>query len=73
MAQTPDEIAKDIIVAWLSRTEVHWTFKNATEAGEAIGKVYTAVLEAVRDTAVPGASATIEAESAPERPRSRRR
>jgi hypothetical protein len=72
MAQTPDKIAKDIIVAWLSRSEVHWTFQNATEAGEAIGKVYTAVLQAVRDTAVPAASVTPEGESTPER-RGRRR
>jgi hypothetical protein len=47
MAQTSDEIAKDIIVAWLSRTEVRWSFDRATEAGEAIGKVYKAVLQAV--------------------------
>jgi hypothetical protein len=47
MAQTPDEITKDIVVALLSRTEVRWSFAEATEAGEAIGKIYTAVLQAV--------------------------
>jgi hypothetical protein len=56
MAQTAEEIAKEIIVAWLSRSEVRWTFENATEAGEAIGKVYTAVLQAVQKGMTPAAS-----------------
>jgi hypothetical protein len=49
MAQAPDEIARDIIVAWLSRSELPWGFANATEVGEAIGKAYKAILQAVRE------------------------
>lgn len=48
MAQTPDEIARDIMVAWLSGNNVSFSLADAEKTGEAIGKVYTAVLQAVR-------------------------
>jgi hypothetical protein len=44
-----DQIAKDIVVAMLTRSEVRWSFDSATAAGEAIGKIYTAVLHAVEE------------------------
>ena len=49
MAQTPDEIARDIMVAWLSGNAVSFSLADAEKTGEAIGKVYTAVLKAVRE------------------------
>ena len=49
MAQTSDEIARDIMVAWLSGNTVSFTLADAEKTGEAIGKVYTAVLQAVRE------------------------
>jgi hypothetical protein len=52
MAQ-PEEIARDIVVAWLSHNQVSFSLNNPEQAGEAIGKVYKAVLQAVREGAVP--------------------
>ena len=49
MAQIPDEIARDIMVAWLSGNAVSFSLADAEKTGEAIGKVYTAVLKAVRE------------------------
>ena len=55
MAQSVDEIAKDMVVAWLSRSALPEGFTNSTEAGEAIGKLYTAVLQAVKQGTTPAA------------------
>jgi len=65
MAQAPGKIAKDIVVAWLSHTEVPCTFDKAAEAGKAIGEVYKAVLAAVQGAGVPAASAEPQDEPAP--------
>jgi hypothetical protein len=47
MAQTPDEIAKEIVVAWLSHNPLAADINDTTKTGERIGKIYTAVLQAV--------------------------
>ena len=57
MAQTPDEIARDIMVAWLSGNAVSFSLADAEKTGEAIGTVYKAVLQAVREGMSPGPSA----------------
>jgi hypothetical protein len=44
-----DQIAKDIMVAWLSRNDVRFDFENPTKAGEDIAKIYKVVLQAVRE------------------------
>jgi hypothetical protein len=72
MAQSEQEIARDIVVAWLSHNDVRFDFENPGKTGESIGKIYTAVLEAVQSTAVAGASVTIKGETAPERRRKSR-
>ncbi len=58
MAQSPDEIAKDIVVAWLSHNQISHNFSDPEKAGEAIGIIYKAVLQAVREGAVPASSVT---------------
>ena len=62
MAQTPDEIARDIMVAWLSGNAVSFSLADAEKTGEAIGKVYTAVLQAVRAGMQHGQSSPPEVE-----------
>jgi hypothetical protein len=65
MAQTPDEIARDIMVAWLSGNAVSFSLADAEKTGEAIGKVYKAVLKAVREgieSRPLGARAILEAQ-----------
>jgi hypothetical protein len=47
MAQTPDEIAKEIVVAWLSHNPLAADINDTTKTGERIGKIYTAALQAV--------------------------
>jgi hypothetical protein len=48
MAQTPDEIAKDLVVAWLSHHQfAHNARDTAKDIGKSIGEMYTAVLQAV--------------------------
>ena len=48
-----DEIARDIVVAWLSRNDFPYRRNEgvvqADQTGELIGKVYKAVLAAVRE------------------------
>jgi len=56
MAQSNDEIARDIMVAWLSGNAVSFSLADAEKTGEAIGKVYKAVLQAVREGSSNGAS-----------------
>jgi hypothetical protein len=46
----PSELARDIVVAWLSSTEVNtteWGTKGGREIGTMIGEVYRTVLQAV--------------------------
>jgi hypothetical protein len=52
MAQTSDEIAKDIMVAWLGHHPVP-TSTNAANVGQYITTVYKAVLQAVREGMPP--------------------
>jgi len=54
MAQSPEEITKDMVVALLGRAK-EFTSSAAPELGKAIGDVYKAVLQAVREslTATP--------------------
>jgi hypothetical protein len=66
MAQSHEKIARDIVVAWLSHTEVPCSFDKAAEAGKAIGEVYKAVLAAVQGAGVPGASVEPPDEPPPE-------
>jgi hypothetical protein len=47
MAQA-DEITRDIIVALLSNQRLSMNVNNPEEMGEVIGKIYTAVLGAVK-------------------------
>jgi hypothetical protein len=50
MAQSPDEIAKDIVVAWLSHHQLaHSTRDTAKDIGKMMGEMYTAVLQAVEE------------------------
>lgn len=49
----PSELARDIVVAWLSSTEVNtteWGIKGGQEVGAMIGEVYRTVFNAVRET-----------------------
>ena len=49
----PTELARDIVVAWLSSTEVNtteWGVKGGREVGTMIGEVYRTVLKAVRES-----------------------
>jgi len=53
------------MVAWLSGNNVSFSLADAAKTGEAIGKVYTAVLKAVREgieSRPPGARAIFEAQ-----------
>jgi hypothetical protein len=47
MAQA-DELARDIVVAWLSHNNVSFSLNDPEKIGEALGKIYTAVLQAVQ-------------------------
>ncbi len=69
MAQSPEDIAKDIVVAWLSHTQVSYDINNPEKTGEAIGIIYKAVLAAVQGAPLPAASVSPEAEDPPERRR----
>jgi hypothetical protein len=56
MAQTPEEIAKDMMVAWLSHNAFTYNSADkATDLGEKIGDMYTAVLRAVKEGMAPAA------------------
>jgi hypothetical protein len=44
-----DEIARDIVVAWLSHNNLSADAQDTTKTGERIGLVYKAVLAAVRE------------------------
>lgn len=49
----PSELTRDIVVAWLSSTEVNtteWGIKGGQEVGAMIGEVYRTVFNAVRET-----------------------
>ena len=53
MAQTSPEIAKEIVVAWVNQVggtqaKSEFSGKDAQKNGEFIGKMYKAVLEAVK-------------------------
>lgn len=46
----PSELTRDIVVAWLTSTEVNtteWGVKGGQEVGAMIGEVYRTVLKAV--------------------------
>lgn len=59
MAQSVDEIAKDIVVAWLSHHQLaHSARDTAKDIGKSVGEMYTAVLQAVQEG--------IESRSSPE-------
>jgi hypothetical protein len=49
MAQSMEEIAKELVVAWLSHNDLRFDFENPAKAGEDIAKIYKAVLQAVRE------------------------
>lgn len=55
MAQTSDEIAKDIVVAWLSHNSLSSVNgpdgPDGEKTGERIGKIYKAVLQEVKAVA----------------------
>ena len=55
MAQN-DEIARDLVIAWLSNNNISHNINNPEKTGEAIGLVYKAVLQAVKAGSTPGAS-----------------
>jgi hypothetical protein len=55
MAQN-DEIARDLVIAWLSNNNISHNINNPEKTGEAIGLVYKAVLEAVKDAALKAVS-----------------
>jgi hypothetical protein len=73
MAQSDEKIARDLVVAWLSHNPVSFSLNNPEKTGEAIGAVYTAVLQAVRGGSVTaaGISEVTESESKPPRGRFR--
>lgn len=59
MAASPQEIARDLVIAWLSNEETPKSLakqvkagKELAEVGEYIGEVYKAVLKAVESAAV---------------------
>jgi hypothetical protein len=53
MAQSPDEIAKDLVIAWLSHNPLTYNRADrAQELGQLIGKMYTAVLQAVKEASI---------------------
>jgi hypothetical protein len=57
MAQSHEKIARDIVIALLAKSNDNvlghlFNSKDPTKTGEAIGKVYTAVLQAVKEGAV---------------------
>jgi hypothetical protein len=68
MAQSNEKIARDMVVAWLSNNHISLSLNDAEKTGEAIGKVYRAVLEAVRKGDIPGASISVDP-AVPERRR----
>jgi hypothetical protein len=72
MAQSPEKIAKDIVVAWLSHNSVAADANDTTRTGERIGKVYQAVLAAVQGAGPVAASVAPEPEPTPEQRRRRR-
>jgi hypothetical protein len=50
MAQSPDEIAKDMMVAWLSRNTFPYNSTDTPkDVGGKVGEMYQAVLRAVRE------------------------
>jgi hypothetical protein len=56
MAQTVQEIAKDIVVAWLSHNALGFHPDHPDRLGHAISRVYKTVLQAVQDGTVPASS-----------------
>jgi hypothetical protein len=48
MAQSTEDIARDIVVAWLSHTPVQSS--DASKVGEYIATVYKAVVKAVQES-----------------------
>ena len=61
MAQLHEKIARDIVAAWLAYRKnnddvLGLASKDPTEVGEAIGNVYKAVLQAVREGSSKGVS-----------------
>ena len=77
MAQAPEEIARDLVVAWLSYNLVTHNANNPEQTGQAIGKIYQAVLQAVREENRSAAGISpepeMETEPAPQRRRGGRR
>ncbi len=53
MAQTVQEIAKDIVIAWLSQAQVSLNVNEPASTGQKIGEVYKAIVKAIEET-LPG-------------------
>jgi hypothetical protein len=68
MAQSPEKLAKDIVVAWLSNNNVSFSLNDPEKIGHDIGHVYTGVLEAVRKGTLSTASLSVNP-AVPERGR----
>jgi hypothetical protein len=49
MSMSVEEIAKDIVVAWLSNTQVSLNINDPEKTGESIGTLYTTVAKAVHE------------------------
>jgi hypothetical protein len=71
MAQSNEEIARDLVVAWLSHNAVSFNLNNPEKVGQSIGAIYTAVLHAVKEGAMPAQSAEVVIEPASRRGRGR--
>jgi uncharacterized membrane protein (DUF441 family) len=64
-----DEIARDIVVAWLSHNSVPFDTNNPTKTGQTIGTIYKAVLAAVQGGTLQAAGVSPESETAADRRR----
>ncbi len=60
MAQSPEEIAKEIVIAWLSHNAL--STGNAERTGEQVGIIYKGVLQAVREGQLVAAGVSAEGE-----------
>jgi len=49
MSLSVEEIARDIVVAWLHHNRVSNNVEDAANSGAVVGKVYMAVLQAVQE------------------------
>ncbi len=58
MAQTSEEIAKDLVIAWLSHNSL--STGSAEKTGEYIGTLYKGVLRAVEEAETPAASVDLK-------------